>query len=54
MGTEEYDIFYWVTKHANTGTTGEISIEILSSSQFVIYNTGSDEASTVNYWAVTR
>ena len=54
MGTEEYDVFFWVTKHANTGTTGEISVEILSSSQFVIYNTGSDEASTVNYWAVTR
>lgn len=54
METEEYDVFYWVTKHANTGTTGEISVEILSSTQFVIYNTGSDEESTINYWAVTR
>lgn len=54
MGTEEYDVFFWVTKHANTGTTGEISVEIISSGQFVIYNTGSDTASTVNYWAVTR
>lgn len=54
MGTEEYDVFYWVTKHANTGTTGEISVEIMSSTQFVVYNTGSDTASTINYWAVTR
>jgi len=54
MGTEEYDVFFWLTKDANIGSVGEISIEVLSSTQFVIYNTGSNETSTVNYWAVTR
>jgi hypothetical protein len=54
MLTEEYDVFTWVTKHANTGTTGEISVEIMSSTQFVVFNTGSDTESQINYWAVTR
>lgn len=54
LETEEYDVFTWVTRHANTGSTGEISVEIIGSTQFVIYNTGSDDESTINYWAVTR
>lgn len=54
MGTEEYDVYTWVTKPTTDGKIGEITIEILSSTQFVIYNTGSDTESTINYWAVTR
>lgn len=55
LGTDQYDVFYWLTRNPGTvGETGEITIEIMSGTQFVVYNSGSDIASTINYWAVTR
>lgn len=53
MTTTDYDVLYWLEKGTDTGATGEITIEIISSTSFKVYNSGSDTSSTLHFLAVS-
>lgn len=54
IGTEDYDVFFSAEKAGSAGSIGEITYEIIDSASFKVYNSGSDAATTVRYWAVPR
>lgn len=51
-----YDVLYFVEYAAGVapGSTGEIRIEIIDSTSFKVYNSGSDTVSTLHYRVVPR
>jgi hypothetical protein len=53
MGTTDFDVLFWVEKGADAGSTGEVTIEIVSSTSFKVFNSGSDVTSTLHYLAVS-
>jgi hypothetical protein len=56
LGVVEYDVVYWIEYNSGlpAGNIGEIRIEIVSSTSFKVYNSGSDASSVLYYRIVKR
>ncbi|MEW6710399.1 MAG: hypothetical protein AB1403_11305 [Candidatus Riflebacteria bacterium] len=52
VGSTDYDIFYFVENGAGAGSIGEITFRKDSSTQFTVFNSGSDVTSVLRYWVV--
>lgn len=56
VNTVLYDVLYFVEYAAgvSAGSTGEIKIQVISSTSFKVYNSGSDTVSILHYRVVPR
>lgn len=56
VNTVLYDVLYFVEYAVGVpaGSTGEIRIQVINSTSFKVYNSGSDAASTLHYRVVPR